>query len=82
MDSLTLVQFFTYCTVLDGAVLILWAGFCMLAPDVVYELQNRFFPMPRATYDAVMYASLAVFKILFLIFNLVPLVALLLLADG
>ncbi len=81
MDSLTLIQFFTYCTIIDGSVLILWAGFCMLAPDVVYGLQNRFFPLPRTTYDAIMYAALAVFKILFLIFNLVPLVALLLLGD-
>lgn len=82
MDSPTLIQFLTYCTIIDGGLLLLWAGFCMLAPDTVYRLQNHFFPLPRATYDAIMYAFLAAFKVLFIMFNLVPLVALLVLSNG
>ena len=50
--------------------------FCGFAPNLVYRLQNWLFPMPRETYDTVIYSFLGMFKIAFLFFNLVPYLAL------
>jgi hypothetical protein len=77
MDIRMLTEFFLWCTIINGALLVLWTGMCMAAPDLVYRTQSRWFPIPRATYDVVMYAFLGLFKVLVLIFNVVPLIALL-----
>ena len=77
MDISTLTAFFIWCTVIDGAVLLLWTLIWLLAPDFVYRVQNRWFPLPRAFFDRLMYAFLGLFKIFFIVFNLVPMLALL-----
>jgi len=57
--------------------MILWAAFCMFAPDLVYRTQSKWFPIPRETFNVVIYSFLGLFKIVFLVFNVVPYVALL-----
>ena len=79
MDIQTLTTFFLWCTIINGAVFILWSIVYMLAPDLVYRTQNKFFPIPRETFNVVFYAFLGLFKIIFLVFNLVPYLALLIL---
>ena len=44
---------------------------------MVISLQSKWFPIPRETFDVVIYAFLGLFKIIFLVFNVVPYVALL-----
>ena len=75
----TLTAFFMWCTIINGALLILWITMCVAAPDVVYRTQKVWFPIPRETFDVVMYSFLGFFKIVFLVFNLVPYLALLIL---
>jgi len=77
MDIQTLTRFFMWCTFIDGALLILWSIFYLLAPDLVYRVQSKFIPISRDYFDKVIYAYLAVFKIVFIVFNLVPFAALL-----
>jgi len=77
MDTQTLTSFFMWCTIINGGLLIFWSTVFMAAPDVVYRTQRKWFPIPRATFDVVMYAFLGMFKIVFLVFNVVPYVALL-----
>ncbi|MDH3474732.1 MAG: hypothetical protein OEM59_13685 [Rhodospirillales bacterium] len=55
----------------------LWTTLCILAPDLVYRTQSKWFPIPRETFDVVIYAFLGLFKIFWLVFNAVPYVALL-----
>ena len=81
MDIQTLTTFFMWCTIINGGLFILWAVFCLCAPDLVYRTQSRWFPMPRDIFNIVLYAFLGVFKIVFLIFNVVPYVALLILGS-
>ena len=76
MDIQTLTQFFMWCTIINGGILALWTVFCMFAPNLVYRTQNTFFPIPRDTFDVLIYSFLGLFKIFFLVFNLVPYVAL------
>lgn len=77
MDIQTLTTFFMWCTIVNGTLLVLWTAMCMAAPDLVYRIQSRFFPIPRETFDLVIYCFLGVFKIFWLVFNAVPYVALL-----
>jgi len=73
----TLTAFFMWCTIINGVLLIFWITLCMVAPDLVYRTQKIWFPIPRESFDVVMYSFLGLFKIVFLFFNLVPYLALL-----
>lgn len=77
MDIHTLTRIFMWCTIMDGALLLFWTGILVLAPGLVYRTQNKWFPIPRETFTVVMYAFLGMFKMAFLVLNVVPLVALL-----
>ncbi len=76
MNMQTLTTFFMWCTILNGALLLLWVTTWILAPNLVYRLQSRWFPIPRETFNVVFYSFLGLFKIVYLIFNVVPYVAL------
>ena len=69
--------FFMWCTIINGSLLVLWTIMCIWAPDLVYRTQSKWFPIPRETINLVIYSFLGLFKILFLVFNVVPYVALL-----
>ena len=45
----------------------------------VYRLQSRFFPIPRETFNVVIYSFLGLYKIFVIVFCLVPYLALLIL---
>jgi len=77
MDIQTLTTFFMWCTIMNGALLVLWTTVCKLVPDLVYRTQSKWFPIPRETFNVVIYSFLGLFKIVFLAFNIVPYVALL-----
>ena len=77
MDIQTLTTFFMWCTIINGGLLILWVLFFMCAPDLVYLTQSKWFPISRETFNVVFYSFLGLFKIVFLVFNVVPYIALL-----
>ena len=77
MDIQILTTFFMWCTIINGVLLVLSTIMCILAPDLVYRTQSRWFPIPRETFNAAIYSFLGLFKILFLTFNVVPYMALL-----
>jgi len=76
MDMAKLTSFFKWCTLMNGGLLVLWIALCSLAPDLVYATQSNFFPIPREAFDLMIYGFLGLFKLLFLIFNVVPYLAL------
>ncbi len=78
MNTATLTAFFMWCTLINGALLIIWTLALMLAPDLVYRTQSRWFPISRESFDLVIYGFIGLFKIFFLMFNLAPYIALLL----
>jgi len=77
MDIQALTTFFMWCTIINGSLLALWTIMWLLFPDLVYRTQNKWFPFPRETFTVIMYSFLGLFKIVFLVFNVVPYVALL-----
>lgn len=77
MDIQTLQTFFMWCTIINGVLLVLSGMICALAGDWVYRVQSKWYPISKDTFNVVIYSSIGVFKIFFLMFNLVPYVALL-----
>ena len=81
MDMRKLTAFLMWCTIIDGAVLVFATLGCIWAPDLGYDLQSQWFDIPRETLNVVIYMFLGIFKICWLIFNLVPYLALLIVAK-
>ena len=77
MDTETLTRFLMWCTIINGALFVVWASVSITARDLVYRMQSHWFPMPRETFIVVFYSVLGLFKIVFLVFNVGPFVALL-----
>jgi len=77
MDIQTLTTFFMWCTIINGGLLLLSTLVMMIMPDFVYTVQSKWFPISRQTFDVVIYCFLGLFKVLFIVFNIAPYAALL-----
>ena len=77
MDIQTLTTFFMWCTIINTGFLLFLALIFMLAPNLVYRLQSIFINITRETFDIVFYSFIGFLKIIVLVFNLVPWIALL-----
>ncbi len=75
MSIQKLIDFLMWCTIINGALLILSTAAFISAPDLMYQIQGKLFPMPQETFTVVLYVFLGLFKIVWLIFNAVPYVA-------
>lgn len=80
MDLETLRVFLFWCTIINGGLLLFWTMWCAFAPDMVYRTQRMWFPVSKETFTIVIYCFIAIYKILFLVFNLVPYFVLLIIA--
>jgi len=76
MDITTVRAFFMWCTIMNGALLLLSLVICVCAADWVYRMHSKWFPIPREAFNVAIYSFLGLFKIFVLAFNLVPYVAL------
>lgn len=76
MDMLALRTFFMWCTILNAGLLLLTFLILALAGDWVYRMHSRWFPMPRETFNVVIYSFLGVMKLFVWVFNLIPFLAL------
>jgi len=77
MSIPTLTTFFMWCTIINVGILIVWTIVFASAPNFVYRTQTKWFPMPQETFNVVVYSGLAMFRVVFVVFNLVPYVVLL-----
>lgn len=77
MDIATLTAFFMWCTIINAAIMVYWVTLLLLAPNWMYRMQSKWFPISRQSYDVAIYAFLGLFKIIFIVFNIVPYIALL-----
>ena len=76
MDIQTLTSFFMWCTIINASIFTLWTVMFVFAPDLVYRKHTFFFPMPRDTFNIVIYSFFGLYKIFFILFNIVPYIAL------
>lgn len=59
-------------TVINYAVLVLWFLFFSLGHDFIYNLHARWFNLRLDTFDALHYGLMGGYKLIILVFNLVP----------
>jgi hypothetical protein len=78
MDIQTLTTFLMWCTILNLVLMTLSFLITVFAGDVAYRIHCMWFPMPRETFNAMLYAFISFYKFMFFFFNVIPLVALLL----
>lgn len=73
MDATTLQHFLGWGVVAHYAVLLLWFAVFVFARAWLYRLHGRFFPNITAlAFDAIHYAAMAFYKVMVLLFWLVP----------
>lgn len=65
-----------WCTVINFGLLFLWLLAFALAGGWMHRFHSHLFHMDRECFNAIHYAGMAVFKMLVIVFNLVPYLAL------
>jgi len=68
--------FLLWCAVTNYGVLLCWFLLFTLAHDWLHRLHSRWFRLTTEQFDAIHYASMAIYKVGILLLNLVPYVAL------
>ena len=68
--------FLGWCVVINVAILAWWFLWLWLAHDLVYRLHTRWFAMPVDRFDTIHYVGMGLFKLVVVVFNLVPYLAL------
>jgi len=76
MDIATLRDFFMWCAIINGGLLVVSFLICGFAGDWVYKMHTRWFKIPRQSFNTVIYCFLGFMKICVIMFNLIPYIAL------
>lgn len=76
MELETLTEFFRWMTIIGGG-LVLWSALWIVAqPKLTFRIHSRFFAVNREQFNAAIYVMYGVFKVLVLVFCLLPYIAL------
>jgi hypothetical protein len=76
MNVQLISDFVLWCAILNYTVLLFWFVAFVFAHGWLLRLHSRWFHMSEDRFDSIHYASMAVYKIGILLFNLVPFLAL------
>ena len=76
MNHFPLGDFLLWCTILNYLILILWFAAFSLLHDWLFKLHGRWFRLTAAQFDALHYGGMAAYKVGILLLNLVPCIAL------
>ena len=63
-------------TVINMAIFLWWFGWFVFGHELIYRMHTKWFLLSRERFDAIHYGAMAAFKLLIIVFNLVPLIAL------
>ena len=72
MDIHMLTRFFMWCTILNMGLLVLSSLILAFAGDFVYRIHGKWFPMPRETFNVVIYSIIGMYKIIVFVFCVIP----------
>jgi hypothetical protein len=76
MDIDIIRAFFMWCTIINGGLLILSSLILTFAGDWAFRMNSKWFPITREAFNITIYCFLGFFKVIVIIFNLVPYIAL------
>jgi len=77
MDISTLTNFFMWCVIINGGMYVLSVLACITMSDFMFSLHGKWFNIKREFFNMVLYSYIALYKILLIIFCVVPYIALL-----
>jgi hypothetical protein len=69
-------SFFLWCSVINIAILLVWAALAMLGRDWFYRLVSRLFRISPEQFDMINLAGITLYKTGVLLFNIVPCISL------
>lgn len=69
-------SFLLWCTVINYGILLVWFLLFAVARNWLQVFHGRWFHLSREQFDGIHYATMAVYKLGILLFNLVPLIVL------
>jgi len=74
MDIATMTQFFKYCSIINVSMLIITSIIWSLFPDFTYNINNKLFSLgfSKEEHNQIMYKTLGYYKIVIIVFNVVP----------
>jgi hypothetical protein len=75
MDIITVRAFFMWSTIINVLLLVFSSLICTFAGDWVYGKHSKWFPISREAFNVAIYSFIGLFKILILVFNIVPWIA-------
>ena len=74
--------FFGWCTVINGGLLILASLLIRFAAGWVFGMHSAWIPIPADAFNVAIYLLLGCFKIVVIVFNVVPYLALVIIGRG
>jgi hypothetical protein len=77
MSIETVRHFLLWCTVINFGLLLVWNLLFLLPHGWLYRLWGRWFRLSAEQFDAINCAGIILYKMLIILFNLVPYIALL-----
>ena len=77
MDIQAITQFFMWCSIINFSMMMFTFIIIIYAADWAYSIHSKWFPMPRETFNTILFSFLGLYKLLFFMLNLVPYLALL-----
>ena len=80
MSIETLRHWLLACTLINAVMLSLWGGMFIFAHDWIYKMHGKWFKLSVERFDTIHYSGMMFFKLFIFVFNLVPYLALLIVA--
>ena len=76
MDIQTLTDFFMWCTLINLGFFLWTALMCLCCKNFIYRVHGKMFGLSQDTTSSMLYGFLGLYKIVFIVFVLVPWIAL------
>jgi hypothetical protein len=70
---------FMWCSIINVAILLFSSSLCIFARGWMYQIHSKIFNISRETFEVMIYSFVGAWKILVILFNVVPWIALLIL---
>ena len=81
METTELCAFFKWCFIINAGTFIFWFVVYLAARDTIYQIHARWFELSKEQFVSVHYRLMGQYKLAIFLLNLVPWIALLILAD-
>lgn len=82
MNIQTVTAFFKWCSIINIGMLIFSTLILVVAQDLIYSFHGMMFDIPREGFNVIVYAFIGLYKVLIIVFSLVPYVALKIMAKN